>query len=197
MSEQETNGLQTRRSFVKKTAIGTAALGLSPMILSAADVVNTKKLKVGVIGLGGRGAGAVRDILAADQNTVIWAAGDIFEDRMKKLKKVALLGTKYTMDKTFYKDVLENFGVKTAIPSSEDKDFVNNVIYSELSKGIISDTSRSRYVDIIQELTVSGAEGVILGCTEIPLLVQQSDVAIPVFDTTTIHATEAFNFAIK
>ncbi|MCH3882962.1 MULTISPECIES: aspartate/glutamate racemase family protein [Tenacibaculum] len=117
--------------------------------------------------------------------------------QQKNLKKVALLGTKYTMDKTFYRDVLGNFSLETLIPNSEDKVFINDVIYTELSKGIVSNVSKNKYIDIIKKLTKEGAEGIILGCTEIPLLVQQNDVTIPVFDTTTIHATEAFNFVTK
>ncbi|WP_258691439.1 aspartate/glutamate racemase family protein [Tenacibaculum aquimarinum] len=101
------------------------------------------------------------------------------------------------MDKTFYRDVLGNFSLETLIPNSEDKVFINDVIYTELSKGIVSNVSKNKYIDIIKKLTKEGAEGIILGCTEIPLLVQQNDVTIPVFDTTTIHATEAFNFVTK
>ncbi len=115
----------------------------------------------------------------------------------KKLTKIALLGTKYTMEKTFYKDVLSGFGIETIIPNDEDRDIIHNVIYTELSKGILSASSKKAYINIINTLQKEGAEGVILGCTEIPLLIKQEDVTIPVFDTTTIHATAAFNEAIK
>lgn len=116
--------------------------------------------------------------------------------KQKGLKRVALLGTKYTMDKTFYKDVLGNSSIETLIPNEIDRETINTVIYNELSKGVLTDSSKDNYINIIKKLTKDGAEGVILGCTEIPLLVNQKDVTVPVFDTTTIHATEAFNFAI-
>ena len=115
----------------------------------------------------------------------------------KKLTKVALLGTKYTMEKDFFIDILTSFGIETIIPELEERDIIHNVIYDELSTGFINPVSKEKYLKIIDRLIKSGAEGVILGCTEIPLLVQQEDVAVPVFDTTTIHATTAFEFSTK
>jgi aspartate racemase len=114
----------------------------------------------------------------------------------KELKTIALLGTKYTMEKDFFKDVLSSFGIKTLIPNAEDREEVNRVIYEELPQGILKPSSRKAYVDIIERLQKDGAEGVILGCTEIPLLIKQADVSIPVFDTTTIHATKAMDFGL-
>ncbi|WP_299158640.1 aspartate/glutamate racemase family protein [uncultured Tenacibaculum sp.] len=113
----------------------------------------------------------------------------------KKLKKVALLGTKYTMEKTFFIDVLKSMGIETVLPEKEDRDIIHDVIYNELARGVLSDTSKKVYQIIINKLQNRGAEGVILGCTEIPLLIKQEDVSIPVFDTTTIHATKAFNLS--
>lgn len=115
----------------------------------------------------------------------------------KKIKKVALLGTKYTMEKAFYTDVLTSFGIDTIIPNEVDRQLIHDVIYKELSKGELNQISKQNYVTIINKLIDKGAEGIILGCTEIPLLISQDDVTVPVFDTTTIHATEAFNLAIK
>ncbi|WP_420574040.1 aspartate/glutamate racemase family protein [Kordia sp.] len=115
----------------------------------------------------------------------------------QELKTVILLGTKYTMEKDFYKDVLTSFGIKTLIPNAEERKEVNRVIYEELSKGELKESSREAYVKIINRLQQVGAEGVILGCTEIPLLIQQKDVSIPVFDTTTIHATKAMDMALR
>ena len=114
----------------------------------------------------------------------------------KKLKKVALLGTKYTMEKTFYTDVLKNMGIEAIIPEEEDRKVIHDVIYDELSKGILKETSKEAYLTVINKLKEKGAEGIILGCTEIPLLIQQEDVSIPVFDTTTIHATKAFKLSV-
>lgn len=115
----------------------------------------------------------------------------------KKLKTIALLGTKYTMEKDFYKAVLTSFGIKTLIPNATEREEVNRVIYEELSKGTLRESSREAYVKIIERLQKEGAEGVILGCTEIPLLIKQEDVSIPVFDTTTIHATKAMELALR
>lgn len=114
------------------------------------------------------------------------------------LKKILLLGTKFTMERDFYKNMLTNdFGIEVLIPSREDREIVHNVIYEELVQGEINAGSRGQYVRIIYEAVKSGAEGVILGCTEIPLLIQPTDVSIPTFDTTQIHAEEAVEFALK
>ena len=115
----------------------------------------------------------------------------------KEIKKVALLGTKYTMEKTFYTDVLSGFGIETIIPDLDDRNEVHRVIYDELSKGKTTSESKEIYLNIIKKLVSLGAEGVILGCTEIPLLIEQKDVVVPVFDTTTIHANAAFNLSIE
>ena len=115
----------------------------------------------------------------------------------RKLKKVALLGTKYTMEKDFFIDVLTSFGIKTVVPELEERDIIHAIIYNELSVGVIKPVSKEKYVNIINRLIKSGVEGVILGCTEIPLLIQQEDVTVPIFDTTEIHATAAFEFTTK
>lgn len=115
----------------------------------------------------------------------------------KKLHKVALLGTKYTMEKDFFIDILTSFGIEAVIPDAEDRNLIHHIIYNELSAGILNKTSKETYLKIINHLIKKGAEGIILGCTEIPLLIKQKDVAVPVFDTTKIHATTAFNFINK
>lgn len=109
------------------------------------------------------------------------------------LSKVALLGTKYTMEKTFYTDMLFNNGIETIIPNEEERDIIHDVIYEELAFGIIKEDSKQKYLAIIERLIEEGAQGIILGCTEIPLLIEQNDVSVPVFNTTEIHATTAFN----
>lgn len=109
----------------------------------------------------------------------------------KKISKVALLGTKYTMTQTFYKEKLVEAGIEVLIPNQQDIEIVNNVIYNELCLGIISEDSKKEYFRIIQELAMQGVQGVILGCTEIGLLIKQNDIGIPVFDTTEIHAHKA------
>jgi aspartate racemase len=113
----------------------------------------------------------------------------------KDIIKVALLGTKYTMEKPFFKEVLETFGIEAIIPDESDRDIIHKVIYEELSKGLLLEASKNTCLKIIKRLIDRGADGIILGCTEIPLLIKQDDVSVPVFDTTTIHATTAFNMA--
>jgi len=110
------------------------------------------------------------------------------------LKKVALLGTKYTMEKTFYTDILTDAGIETIIPKLEDRNVIHEVIYTELAKGELNPESKQKYVQIIDQLIKDGAEGIILGCTEIPLLIKPEDVPVPIFDTTKIHAQAGFDF---
>jgi aspartate racemase len=107
------------------------------------------------------------------------------------ISQVALLGTKYTMTQDFYKENLIARGVSVLIPDEEDIELVNRVIYDELCLGVVSDSSRIQYQRIIDEMKGKGARGVILGCTEIGLLIQQEDSSLPVFDTTQIHARAA------
>lgn len=115
----------------------------------------------------------------------------------KGLSKVALLGTKYVMEKDFYKDLLTNkFGIEILIPTAAERDYIHEVIYGELVQGILKDDSKEGYKKIIQNLAAQGAEGVILGCTEIPLLIKSADVTIPTFNTTKIHAEQAVAWAL-
>ena len=116
----------------------------------------------------------------------------------RKLKKVGLLGTKFTMEKDFYKEVLRNkFDIEIILPNQQEMDRVHAIIYQELVHGQIKEESREEYKMIIRRMEEAGAEGVILGCTEIPLLISPSDVNIPIFDTTTIHATKAVEWLLK
>lgn len=118
--------------------------------------------------------------------------------KAKKLKKVLLLGTRFTMEKDFYKGRLtEKHGIEVLVPDPADIDIVNDIIYSELVLGSILEESRAKYLAVISKMIERGAEGVILGCTEIPLLVKQDDCPIPVFDTTTIHAVKTVEFALS
>ena len=115
----------------------------------------------------------------------------------KKIKKVGLLGTEFTMKQDFYKGRLaDKFGLEVFIPNDEDCQIVHRIIYQELVAGIIKDESRQQYRQIIQKLVDAGAEAIILGCTEIMLLVSPADSAVPVFDTTEIHAQAAVNMAL-
>lgn len=114
----------------------------------------------------------------------------------QKLKTVALLGTKYVMQLDFYKDKLAAKGIAVIIPEQPDIDYINNAIYSEFAKGIFLPETKQRFLQIIDKLIARGAEGVISGCTEIPLLIQPGDCSIPVFDTTMLHAKAAVDFVL-
>lgn len=113
------------------------------------------------------------------------------------VKSVALLGTRFTMEKDFYKNVLISRGIKVMIPSAEDIDNIHKIINQELIIGEIKDPSRKYFSNVITGLRQQGAEGVILGCTEIGLLVKQEDSALPVYDTALIHADAAAEYAIR
>lgn len=120
-------------------------------------------------------------------------------DELKRcnITTVALLGTKYTMTQDFYKEKLTRAGITVLIPDEQEIETVNNIIYKELCLGIISEISKEKYRDIIQALARRGAEGVILGCTEIGMLIRQQDTDLPVFDTTRIHASKAAMLSIE
>ena len=113
------------------------------------------------------------------------------------LNRVALLGTKFTMEEDFYKGRVKNkFGLDIFIPEKNECNEVHKIIYEELCRGKIEPASRNKYKKIIKNLVSRGAQGVILGCTEIPLLIKQEDSPVPIFDTTLIHAQAAVKFAL-
>lgn len=114
------------------------------------------------------------------------------------LKKVGLLGTKFTMEMDFYFDKLAENNIEAIVPFlQEDRDFIQQTLKEELGRGIISEQTKKAYLSIINELIENGAEGIILGCTEIPLLLSQDDISVPVFDTTKIHSEAAVKFAVS
>ena len=125
--------------------------------------------------------------------------GDAVGETIKAagMTKVGLLGTRFTMENDFLKVRLrENFGIESIVPEKEDRDIVHSVIYNELVSGDIRDGSRNEYLRIIDKLTDAGGEGIILGCTEIPLLVSSADTDAVLFDTATIHAERAVDLAL-
>lgn len=114
------------------------------------------------------------------------------------IKRVGLLGTAFTMEQTFYKGRLtDNYGLDVLVPNKQDRELIHHVIYNELCLGEIKDSSKAQYLRIIDELAAQGAEAVILGCTEIGLLVQQQDSQVQLFDTTNIHAQQAVLLATQ
>ncbi len=156
-------------------------------------------------------AGAAAVVICA--NTMHQLAGDVAgavsiplihiadataaEVKKRGLGTVGLLGTRFTMEMDFYRRRLESrHGLKVLTPEATDRAVVHGVIYDELAQGVIREESRRAYVAIIEELARRGAEGVILGCTEIPLLIKDKDSPVPVFDTTALHAAAAVEFAL-
>lgn len=114
------------------------------------------------------------------------------------ITKVGLLGTAFTMEQTFYKQRLtDKFGIEVIVPNGVQRKLVHNIIYDELCKGQISSRSRNDYQSIIEELSENGAQGVILGCTEIGLLIKQEDTNVPLFDTTNLHVEAAVHEALR
>ncbi len=120
------------------------------------------------------------------------------EEIIKKgIKKVGLLGTKITMQENFYKKILKDkYNIKAIIPDDNDVEIINDIIFNELSFEIIKNSSKKQYLGIIDKLVSKGAEGIILGCTEIPILIKENDVNIPIFNTTLIHARAAAKYAL-
>ena len=113
------------------------------------------------------------------------------------IKKVGLLGTKFTMENDFFRSKLIDKEIDVIIPDSDDREFIHDSIFKELSKGIIKEATKERYLSIIQQLKSKGAEGIIAGCTEIPLIVNASDIDLTYFDTTDIHAKSAIKFSLS
>jgi aspartate racemase len=114
----------------------------------------------------------------------------------KKMSKAGLLGTKFTMENSFFRDKLSASGISTLIPGEADRDFIHTTIFNELTKGVFKSETRSRYLEIISRLQEDGAEGIIFGCTEIALLIKPDDCSFPVFDTARIHIKAAVDFAL-
>ena len=115
----------------------------------------------------------------------------------KGLKNTALLGTKYTMEQDFYKSKLIEKGINVIIPDKNDIETINEVIYDELCLGTINFNSKKKFLEIVDKLRSKGAEGIILGCTEIGLLIKNEDTDVPLFDTAIIHAEQAAMYSIK
>jgi aspartate racemase len=113
------------------------------------------------------------------------------------INKVGLLGVMKTMEGSFYPEILAQYGIETIIPSSADKNYIHDRIFDELVMNIFSDTTKAGYLEVIERLSMAGAEGVILGCTEIPLLVQPAEIGIPAFATTELHCIAAIDRALE
>ena len=124
---------------------------------------------------------------------------DIVANEMKKngLTTAGLLGTRYTMEGAFYSDKLKQHGISTIVPEQEDRQAVHDIIFKELVVGKINPSSKERLRSIVEKLSRMGAEGVILGCTELPMLLGQPDTDVPLYDTTALHAMAGVEYALK
>lgn len=141
-------------------------------------------------------ANEVQEHISVPLLHIVDATGE--DIQQKKIRKVGLLGTRFTMEMSFYKDILKDkFDIEVIVPIESDRTLVHNIIYTELVKGIVKQESIEQYKEIIQKLIYEGAEGIILGCTEIPMLIKQGDIEVPIFDTTEIHAKFSVAFALK
>ncbi len=126
------------------------------------------------------------------------AEATAIEIKKAKLNKVGLLGTKFTMEMDFYRKKLQEYNIETIIPSEKrDIEEIQNIVKNELGKGYINIESKKKFIGYAHELIERGAEGIILGCTEIPMLIEQKDFKLPVFDTTKIHVESIINFALN
>ena len=114
----------------------------------------------------------------------------------QKINKVGLLGTKFTMENSFFKDRLSQFGIDTIVPDDADKDYIHASIFNELTRGFFKDDTKSKYLEIIDKLKSDGAKGVVFGCTEFSILINPTDCSILIFDTTAIHSKAAADFAL-
>jgi aspartate racemase len=113
------------------------------------------------------------------------------------IKKVGLLGTKFTMELDFFKSKLTDRGIEVLIPEEDDRTFIHATIFDELGRGMVTDETKRRYISISQQLIAQGAEGIILGCTEIPMVIKPGDLTVTMFDTMQLHAQAAVDFGLS
>jgi len=140
----------------------------------------------------------VADDVAKQINIPIIHIAEAVADEIiaRKIKKVALLGTRITMEQDFFKNKLYQRDIEVLIPNEAERQYLHNTIFEELGKGIFTAETKAKFITLINGLIAQGAEGVILGCTEFPILIKQEDCAVPTFDTTAIHASAAVKFAL-
>ena len=186
-SKQERLAQQGDWRFLEKTMIDAAQRlerGGADFIVIASNTMNS-----------------AADLIEANVKIPVLHIADATGKKVNEqgIKTVALMGTTYTMEHNFYRDHLENkFGLKVVTPNKTERDYINMVIFDELCAGNFTKESKEQFIRIIDRLVKEdGAEGVILGCTEIPLLVKQEDINVPVFDTTAIHAEAAVRYSLN
>ena len=141
----------------------------------------------------------VADVIQGNIHIPLIHIAEVTAKEIKKqgIQTVGLLGTKFTMEQNFFKDRLSRQLIKPLIPEADEREFIHYSIFNELGKGIFSPETKAKYISIIDKLIEQGAEGIIFGCTEIPMLIKPEDCSVPVFDTTLIHAKAAVEFALR
>lgn len=165
----------------------------------AAEAKNLESIGAEIMLIGTNTMHKCAETVQAAINIPLLHIADATAQRIKdaNLNNIALLGTSYTMEQDFYKGRLEAQGITVHVPKQEDRDLVNTIIFNELCQNKVNETSKAEYVRITRALFDQGAEGLIMGCTEITTLIGQPDFDEPVFDTTMIHVEEAFELANK
>ncbi|WP_221584311.1 aspartate/glutamate racemase family protein [Microbacterium sp. G2-8] len=139
-------------------------------------------------------AGHIEDAISVPFLHLVDVTADAI--RHARLSKVALLGTRFTMEESFYRDRMSAHGVETIVPDATGRTTIDRVIYEELVRGVVREESRDEYRRVIAQLVAAGAGGVILGCTEIELLIGDDDASVPVFASTSLHVRAAVEFAL-
>ena len=170
--------------------------GVYPMVLQAAQTV--QNANADFIVLCANTLHMFADKLESDVNLPIVHIADATAEviKQKGFTKVGLLGTRFTMEMDFYSKRLKNWGIETLTPDKPVRDYIHDKIINEMLHDKFKDETREEFISIINELETKGAEGIVLGCTEIPLLVKQKDVKLPLFNTLEIHADAVVDFAL-
>jgi len=140
------------------------------------------------------------DLVASAVHIPLLHIADAAGQKIKEhnLKKIGLLGTRFTMEQDFYrKRLADHFGLEVLTPEEGDRQIIHEVIFNELVMGIVREESKQAYLNIINQLVAEGAQGIILGCTEIGMIIKQTDCSIPLFDTTILHAKAAVDYALN
>lgn len=185
-SQQERLALQGDWNSLRKTMIDAGARlknGGADFIIICSNTMHST-------------AGDIHDHTALPVIHIADATGKKIQE--SGIRTVGLLGTRYTMEHGFYTEILEKkYGLTVIVPDETDRELINTIIFDELVNNVIREESRQQFITIINSLVDQGAEGIVLGCTEIPLLIQQDDVRVEVFDTMTIHAAAAVDYAMN
>jgi aspartate racemase len=206
MVAEKTNGAATAKIILYSLDFGvvktlTEADRWNELAIIVCDAaVKLENASAGCILIGANTMHKIADTIQRVVNVPVIHIAEVTANAITQqhLKTVALLGTKYTMQLDFYKEILIKQGIATIIPSNkEDIEWLNYNIYNVMGKGIFTNEIKQRVLAMINELIQRGAQGVILGCTELPILIKQEDCPVPIFDTVLLHAKAAVEFAFE